>query len=75
MTYETLVEFPKLFTCPIEEVTWRFCYLGKLMRAQLDPTLPLYVPPSALYECDDEKFCLKYAKTSLEDYKFYLRSI
>lgn len=72
---DMFVSFPKLFTCPIMDVRWRYQYLKKLNRAQFNPKLPLYVPPNALYDCEDDVFCRKYAKTNTEDYKLFLKSV
>ena len=74
LSHETICKYPKLLVGPIIEIRHRFLYLERLKRNQFDPLKPLYVPPSALYSLDDTKFCKQYAKTSLEDYKLFLRN-
>lgn len=74
LRHRQVVSYPKLITGPRLEIRARAMYLKKLKRDQYDPKRPLYVPPSALYKCDDEEFCKTYAKTTLSDYKLFLRS-
>lgn len=75
LSHETIVRFPKLITGPKFDIRHRFMYLKKLKRNQFDPKLPLYVSPSALYSGSDEKFCKIHAKTCVNDYKLFLRSL
>lgn len=74
LSHETICKFPKLLTGPVLEIKHRFAYLKKLNRNQFNPNEPLYVPPNALYSVDDEKFCQDFAKTSLDDFKLFLRN-
>lgn len=74
LSHSMIVKFPKLITGPIIEIENRFRYLQKLKRNQFDPAKPLYVPPSALYNPNDENFCLNFAKTSLDDYILFIKS-
>jgi len=74
LSHETIAKFPELITGPIMNIRHRAKYLRKLKRNQFNPNLPLYVPPPALCRGSDEEFCSKYCKTSLEDYKLFLRS-
>lgn len=74
LSHSTIVRFPKLITAPIIELRYRHNYLKKLNRNQYDPKKPLYVIPSALYNLSDHDFCVKCAKTTLEDYKLFLKS-
>lgn len=74
LSHSTIVKFPKLITGPKLDITHRHEYLKKLNRNQYDPSKPLYVPPFALYKPSDLEFCLKYSKTSLKDYKLFLKS-
>ncbi|KAG9509757.1 Transcription termination factor 3, mitochondrial [Fragariocoptes setiger] len=75
LSHEMISRFPKLFVSPRNDMQSRFRFLKKLNRHQFDPQQPLYVPPSALYELDDEEFCEKYAKTSYENYRAFLKTI
>lgn len=74
LSHETIVKFAGLITGPKLDIKHRADYLKKLNRNQYDPSKPLYVPPSALYDISDEDFCIKYAKTNLDDYKLFLKS-
>lgn len=74
LSHEAIVKFPGLITGPKLDIKHRADYLKKLNRNQYDPSKPLYVPPSALYDISDEDFCIKCAKTDLEDYKLFLKS-
>lgn len=73
-SHKIIADHPKLITGPRVEISSRSTYLAKLKRNQYDPTQPLYVPPNVLYKIDDEEFCRKYAKTTLQDYKLFLKS-
>lgn len=75
LSHTNIVRFPKLITSPLVEIRHRHLYLEKLNRNQYDPTKPLYVPVHTLYMTSDMEFCLKYAKTSLRDYKLFVKSI
>lgn len=70
-----IARFPRLITGPRLDIKFRSAYLAKLKRNQYNPKLPLYVPPTALYLISDEKFCSMYAKTSLEDYKLFIKDM
>lgn len=74
LKHSAIAKCPKLITSPIIEVRHRFEYLKALKRNQFDPLEPLFVPPTAFYNISDEEFCSKYAKTSLEDYKLFLKT-
>lgn len=74
LRHESIVKFPGLITGPRLDIKHRSDYLKTLKRDQYEPSKPLYVPPSALYEVSDEEFCTKYAKTDLDDYKLFLKS-
>lgn len=74
LDHSTIVKIPKLITGPKLDITHRHEYLKKLNRNQYDPSKPLYVPPFALYNCSDLEFCQRYSKTSLDDYRSFLKS-
>lgn len=75
LSHRTIAKFPRLITGPRMDIKYRAAYLSKLKRDQYNPELPLYVPPSALYQDSDCKFCKKYAKTSMEDYKLFIKDM
>lgn len=74
-SHNTISEFPELITGPRLDIKYRAAYLSKLKRDQYDPKLPLYVPPYALFRFSDKKFCTKYAKASLGDYKLFIKDL
>lgn len=73
--HELIVKSPKIFRRRLPLIKGRHQYLKTLDRVQYDPTKPLYVPLSAFYEIDDSLFCLKYAKTSVNDFNAFLKSL
>lgn len=75
LSHNVIAKFPNLITAPRIDMRERFEYLKKLKRDQFNSKLPLYVPPSALYNGSDEDFCRKYAKTDIQDYKLFLKSL
>lgn len=73
--HRVIARFPKLIVGPRQDIEYRGEYLKKLKRDQYDPSKPLYVPPSALYDMSDASFCSRYAKTSVDDYKLFIKSL
>lgn len=74
LSHSMITKFPKLITGPDLDIKHRFLYLRKLKRDQFNPKLPLFVQPSSLYNGTDEEFCIKWAKTSLNDYKLFVKT-
>lgn len=74
-SHSTIAKFPELITGPRLDIKYRAAYLSRLKRDQYNPKLPLYVPPYALFRFSDKKFCSKYAKTSLDDYKLFIKEL
>jgi len=75
MPHERLVKTPEILMSPKKDIEQRHSYLKVLNRAQYDPTKPLYVPLTAFYELDDALFCIKYAKTSANDFNTFLKTL
>ena len=74
-SHQMIVNYPLIFTRRVRLIKTRHLYLQTLDRAQYDPCKPLYVPLSAFYLLDDATFCLKYAKTSVNDYNAFLKTL
>lgn len=74
-SHHTIARHPKLITGPKLDILHRAGYLKKLKRDQYDPRLPLYVNPKALYKISDRVFCRMCAKTSLDDYRLYVKTL
>jgi mTERF domain-containing protein len=53
----------------------RYAYLKHLDRLQFDPTKPNYVSLKMMVEHDDREFCQRVAKTSVDDFNKFLRTI
>lgn len=73
--HDLIVKFPSILNCRKRPIIERNLYLKFLNRAQYDPKIPLYVPLSAFYSIDDSRFCFKYAKTSVNDYNVFLKTL
>lgn len=75
LSHEMIVKFPDILTGPSVEITNRFLYLKSLKRNQFDPTKPLYVPPSALHDIEDDEFLSKYCRTDFDNFNKFLKSL
>ena len=75
LTHDQVAMYPPILQCPLILIKSRYTYLKHLNRLQFDPTLPNFVSLKSLCEPFDSKFCKNTAKTSLEEYKKFLKSI
>jgi mTERF domain-containing protein len=75
LTNQDMVRFPQILKMRHHLMRERHEYLRILGRDQFDPSKALYVPPSALEDSTDLEFCTKYAKTCLDDYHCYLKTL
>lgn len=73
--HELIARFPIILDIRLHFIEWRHLYLKKLGRDQYNPKEPLYVPLTAFYELEDNEFCEKYAKTSVNDFNLFLKTI
>ncbi|XP_054158875.1 transcription termination factor 3, mitochondrial-like [Oppia nitens] len=75
ISHELLTKFPQILMKFRQSIESRHLYLKRLGRAQYDPTKPLYVPLTAFYELEDNEFADKYAKTSVNDFNCFCKSL
>ena len=75
LSHELIARTPQIFNQRLKLTKTRHEYLKTLDRAQYDPTKPLFVPLRAFYELNDADFCMEYAKTSVNDFNAYLKSL
>lgn len=75
VSHERLVLEPQVMTSRLFRTKQRHEYLKHLNRAQYDPTKPNYVSLLKLVSGDDSDFCLNVAKTSVEMFNSYLKTI
>lgn len=73
--HEIIAKYPAILNRRVSLVRQRHKYLETLNRHQYDPCKPLFVPLSAFYVIDDAEFCSKYAKTSVNDFNAFLKTI
>lgn len=75
ISHEQIIKFPLILKRRVSLIRGRHLYLEFLNRNQYDPTKPLYVPLNAFYGIDDSEFCQNYAKTSVNDFNQFLKTI
>lgn len=75
LTHNEIAVFPPILCTPQIILKSRYAYLKHLDRLQLDPTKPNFVSLKSLTQYDDNEFCRKTAKTNLDDYKAFLRTL
>ena len=63
-----------LTTCKFKTQN-RHTFLKCLGRAQYDPKKPNYITSKALCVGEDDEFCKNVAKTSIETYNLYLKTL
>ncbi|XP_055937598.1 transcription termination factor 3, mitochondrial-like [Argiope bruennichi] len=73
--HETIIKFPEIFTRRAFITKQRHLYLVHLNRAQYDPTQPLYVSLRDLVLLSDCEFCEKCARTSIDMYNEFLKTL
>ena len=75
LSHHEIAFHPPVLYTPLVNLKSRFAYLKQLDRVQFDPTKPNYVTIKSLIEPDDKEFCRRTAKTSLDDYKKFLKTL
>jgi mTERF domain-containing protein len=75
LTHEQIATYPPILNCPLIRLKSRFAYLKHLNRLQFDPTQPNFVSVKAFDEPNDEVFCTNTAKTSLDDFNKFLKTV
>ncbi|OTF76889.1 mTERF domain-containing protein 1, mitochondrial-like protein [Euroglyphus maynei] len=75
ISHEQVLNFPLILLRRVRLIRERHLYLKSLNRDQYDPNKPLYVPLNAFYQLDDSQFCIEYAKTCIDDFNRFLKTI
>ncbi|KAH7641594.1 mterf domain-containing protein 1 [Dermatophagoides farinae] len=75
ISHEQVLNFPLILLRRVRLIRVRHLYLQSLNRDQYDPNKPLYVPLSAFFQIDDSQFCIEYAKTCVDDFNRFLKTI
>ena len=73
--HELICKYPDVFNRRYPLIESRHQYLKAIGRDQYDPKQPLYVPLSAFYLLEDDEFCDKYAKTNVQDFNSFLKTL
>ncbi|KAJ8953981.1 hypothetical protein NQ314_007174 [Rhamnusium bicolor] len=72
---ERIVEEPEILTCRKKRLMERHLFLVKLGRDQFDPKKPNYVALTTLVSETDSYFSTEIAKSSIQAYNAYLKSL
>ena len=67
--------YPPILQTPYVLLKTRYAYLKHLDRLQLDPTKPNYVSLKDLVVHNDKDFCQRIAKTTIDDFNKFIKSI
>ncbi|KAF2899919.1 hypothetical protein ILUMI_06258 [Ignelater luminosus] len=75
MPLERIAEFPEVLTCREFKIKQRYTFLEKLGRIQFNPRKPNYVSLLSLVSGSDAEFCDKVAKSSVQAYNTFLKTL
>lgn len=75
LSHSQLVQFPHVLLSREFRLKQRHEYLKTIGRNQYNPLQPNYVSPSALVAGDDAEFCNTIAKTSVQDFNDFLKTM
>lgn len=75
MNHETILAFPAVLTCREHRLHQRNEYLRHLERDQYDPKKPNYVSPLDLISSNDSHFASYVAKTSLQHFTDFCKTM
>jgi mTERF domain-containing protein len=75
LTHQQIVDFPQILRSRTFRLKQRHMFLELLGRAQYNPTLEGYVSPKVIVSGPDSEFCKTIAKSSVEDFNIFLKSI
>ena len=75
MNHETILAFPAVLTCREHRLRQRNEYLRHLERDQYDPKKPNYVSPLDLISSNDSHFASYVAKTSLQHFTDFCKTM
>ena len=75
MNHESILRFPAVLTCRSFRTKQRHEFLCHLDRAQYDPKLPNYVNPLQLIRDSDSHFAVHVAKTSIQEFNNFCKTM
>lgn len=75
LTHQQILDFPQILNCRTFRVKQRHLFLELLGRAQYNPNLEGYISPEALVSGSDSEFCQTVAKSTVEAFNIFLKSI
>ncbi|XP_008559579.1 transcription termination factor 3, mitochondrial [Microplitis demolitor] len=75
ISHELIARMPYILNSTLDRIKSRHLFLKSLKRDQYDPTKPLYVSLDDIASPTDHVFCAKSARTSIELYDMFLRSL
>lgn len=75
ISLERIAAEPELLTCRRKRLMERHSFLSKLGRAQYDPKKPNYIALTTLVSGSDSDFCVEVAKSSVQAYNAFLKSL
>ncbi|XP_048363444.1 transcription termination factor 3, mitochondrial [Sphaerodactylus townsendi] len=70
-----IVHFPQVFNSSLLRIKERHLFLKFLGRAQYDPKQPSYVALDKLVSLSNDIFCVEVAKTSIQDFHTFLKTL
>lgn len=74
ITHEQILQFPDILRTRKLIIQQRHMFLSQLGRVQYDPEKPRYISLKELVACADGEFCLKIAKTSVNEFNDFLKT-
>ncbi|XP_070153292.1 transcription termination factor 3, mitochondrial [Polyergus mexicanus] len=75
LQHDLLVKTPHILLCRKNRLQQRHSFLVEMKKAQYDPSKPMYVSPRVLISGTDAEFCMNIAKTSVDVYNAFLKTI
>ncbi|XP_051058492.1 transcription termination factor 3, mitochondrial [Phodopus roborovskii] len=73
--HHIIVRFPQVFNTRVFKIKERHLFLAYLGKAQYDPAKPNYVSLDKFVSIPDEVFCKEIAKTSVNDFEKFLKTL
>jgi mTERF domain-containing protein len=75
LTHQQIVDFPQILMSRTFRLKQRHMFLELLGRAQYNPNLEGYISPKAIVSGTDSEFCQTVAKSTVEAFNIFLKSI
>lgn len=75
LTHQQIVDFPQILRSRTFRLKQRHLFLELLGRAQYNPNLEGYISPKTIVSGTDSEFCQTVAKSSVEAFNIFLKSI